>query len=50
MIQYINILIEQSLLLQCTGDQGSDRLASSDSPLPVNPAVVVGSKAVEAAY
>lgn len=31
------------------GDQGSSRLAS-DSPLPVNPAVVVGTKAVEAAY
>ena len=38
-----------TLLSYCAGDQGSSRLAS-DSPLPVNPAVVVGSKAVEAAY
>ena len=47
--QWINILLEQSLLLPCAGDQGSSRLAS-DSPLPVNPGVVVGTKAVEAAY
>ena len=35
--------------MSCVGDQGSGRLGST-SPLPVNPAVVVGSKAVEAAY
>ena len=39
----------KSLFLSCIGDQGSGRLSSS-SPLPVNPAVVAGSKAVEAAY
>ena len=36
-------------MLPFIGDQGSNHLPSS-SPLPVNPAVVVGSKAVEAAY
>jgi len=36
--------------LPCIGDQGSSHVASTSSPLLVNPAVVVGSKAVEAAY
>ena len=39
----------KSLLLSCIGDQGSGRLEST-SPLTVNPSVVVGTKAVEAAY